>query len=79
MTVATVNREDWQIQVLVWLPSIHRIGQMMAYSIEPAPIPTRHSDFMTVNPDQEWIILVSHSGSTHLSWITLLASLSPVR
>ena len=51
-----VNREVWQSQVLVWLPLVQESGRITAYSIS-----TRQSEFMTLTPDQERIILVSHS------------------
>ena len=68
-----VNREVWQSQVLVWLSFVQESGRMTTYSILSSPIPTRHSEFMTLTPDQERIILVSHSCSTKLSWPTLSA------
>ena len=68
-----VNREVWQSQVLVWLSFVQESGRMSTYSILSSPIPTRHSEFMTLTPDQERIILVSHSCSTKLSWPTLSA------
>ena len=75
-TVAAVRvgGEVRRIQVLVWLPFVHKSGRMTAYKIVPVPIPTGHNEYLTLTPDQERIILVSRQGRTELSWTTLSAT-----
>ena len=75
-TVAAVrvNGEVRRLQVLVWLPYVHKSGRMTAYSVVPAPVPMGDEGHVTLAPDQERIILVSRHGRTELSWTTLSAT-----
>ena len=69
-----VNGEVRRLQVIVWIPFVHKSGQMTAYSVVPAPVPMGPEGYVTLAPDQERIILVSRHGRTELSWITLSAT-----
>ena len=69
-----VNGEVRRLQVLVWLPYVHKSGRMTAYSVVPAPVPMGEEGHVTLAPDQDRIILVSRHGRTELSWTTLSAT-----